>query len=226
MFAFIDFSHPWSPSPLPMGRAFPQPRCSTHPPVFILSLLTAYSTWEHLSQEEWDVKGRSRTGWHFGEGLQYRLVPERGSIEPPAPRVRQLLPRTLQSRLSRRTLPVYGLWPTRLLCPWESPGKNTGVGCHFLLRGIFLTQGSNPHLQRLLHLQADTSPLCLVGSHCWLLGLPQSLLWELPVLCRMFSSTLDFYPLDANRTLTLAQTVLIKNVSRNCEMPPGGQNWP
>ena len=31
-------------------------------------------------------------------------------------------------------------WPTRLLCPWDSPGKNTGVGRHFLLQGIFLTQ--------------------------------------------------------------------------------------
>ena len=28
-----------------------------------------------------------------------------------------------------------GLWPARLLCPWDSPGKNTGVGCHFLLQG-------------------------------------------------------------------------------------------
>ena len=37
----------------------------------------------------------------------------------------------------------YGLQPTRLLCPWGFPGKNTGVGCHFLLQGIFLTQGSN-----------------------------------------------------------------------------------
>ena len=34
--------------------------------------------------------------------------------------------------------------PARLRCPWESPGKNTGLGCHFLLQGIFLTQGSNP----------------------------------------------------------------------------------
>ena len=34
--------------------------------------------------------------------------------------------------------------PTRLLCPWDSPGKNTGVGYHILLQGIFLTQGSNP----------------------------------------------------------------------------------
>ena len=30
--------------------------------------------------------------------------------------------------------------------PWNYPGKNIGVGCHFLLQGIFLTQGSNLHL--------------------------------------------------------------------------------
>ena len=36
------------------------------------------------------------------------------------------------------------LWiATSLLCPWNSPGKNTGVGWHFLLQGIFPTQGSN-----------------------------------------------------------------------------------
>ena len=35
------------------------------------------------------------------------------------------------------------LWPTRLLCPWDSLGENTGVGCHALLQGIFLTQGLN-----------------------------------------------------------------------------------
>ena len=34
----------------------------------------------------------------------------------------------------------------RLLCPWDFLGKNTGVGCHFLLQGIFQIQGSNPHL--------------------------------------------------------------------------------
>ena len=33
--------------------------------------------------------------------------------------------------------------PARILCPWSSPGKNTGVGCHSLLQEIFLTQGSN-----------------------------------------------------------------------------------
>ena len=34
----------------------------------------------------------------------------------------------------------------RLLCPWDFPGKNTGVGCHFLLQGIFPTQRLNPGL--------------------------------------------------------------------------------
>ena len=34
----------------------------------------------------------------------------------------------------------------KLLCPWDFAGKNTGVVCHFLLQGIFLTQGWNPHL--------------------------------------------------------------------------------
>ena len=42
----------------------------------------------------------------------------------------------------------YGLQPASL-CSWDSPGKNTGVGCHALLQGIFLTQRSNLHL---LHL--------------------------------------------------------------------------
>ena len=41
------------------------------------------------------------------------------------------------------------LQPPRFLCPWKSPGKNTGVSCHFLFQGIFLTQGWN---QSLLHL--------------------------------------------------------------------------
>ena len=39
-----------------------------------------------------------------------------------------------------------GLQLTRLLCPWDFPGKNTGVGCHFLLQGTFPTQGLNLHL--------------------------------------------------------------------------------
>ena len=55
------------------------------------------------------------------------------------------------------------LQPTRPLCPWDSPDKNIGPGCHFLLQGIFPTQGSNSHLC-LLHKWADSLPLSHLGS--------------------------------------------------------------
>ena len=42
---------------------------------------------------------------------------------------------------------------------WDFPGKNTGVGCHFLLQGIFPTQGLNLILLGLLHWQMDSLPL-------------------------------------------------------------------
>ena len=62
------------------------------------------------------------------------------------------------------SLQLHGLYPARLLCPWDFPGKNTGVGCHSLLQGIFLTQGLNLHLLCLLHWQADSLPLVLPGK--------------------------------------------------------------
>ena len=52
-----------------------------------------------------------------------------------------------------------GLQPTKLLCPWDAPGKNTGVGCHALLQGSFPTQGSNLSLLCLLHWQVNSLPL-------------------------------------------------------------------
>ena len=52
-----------------------------------------------------------------------------------------------------------GLQPTRLLCPWNFPGKNTGVGCHFLLQDIFPILWLNPCLLRLLQWQVDSLPL-------------------------------------------------------------------
>ena len=54
--------------------------------------------------------------------------------------------------------------PTRLHSLWNFPGNDAGVGCHFLLQGIFLTQGSNPHLLGLLPWQADSLPLSHLGS--------------------------------------------------------------
>ena len=62
-----------------------------------------------------------------------------------------------------------GQQPTTFLCPWDFPGKNIGVGCHFLLQEIFPTQGLNPGLpccmQMLYHLSHQGSPgLKLAGK--------------------------------------------------------------
>ena len=54
-------------------------------------------------------------------------------------------------------------WTVAYLCPWDFPGNSTGVDCHFLLQGIFPTQGSNPGLlhcrQTLYHLSHQGSYL-------------------------------------------------------------------
>ena len=62
-----------------------------------------------------------------------------------------------------------GLQSTRLLCPWHSPGKNTGVGCCFLLQGIFPIQGSKagllPCRQFLYRLSHITFPVTLLTTY-------------------------------------------------------------
>ena len=58
----------------------------------------------------------------------------------------------------------YGLKPTRILSSWDSPGKNTGVGSHSLLQGIFLIQVSKLCLLYRLHWQTDSLPLSHPGS--------------------------------------------------------------
>ena len=54
--------------------------------------------------------------------------------------------------------------PPRLLCPWNFPGKNSGMGYRFLLQRIFLTQGSDPCLLHFLHWQLDSFPVRHSGS--------------------------------------------------------------
>ena len=71
------------------------------------------------------------------------------------------------------SLRSYGLQPSRLLRPWDFLGKNTGVGCHLLLQGIFLTQGSNTgllHCRQILHSlshhrKTDLKPVPLSTIH-------------------------------------------------------------
>ena len=73
-----------------------------------------------------------------------------------------MLSLTLATEVSDSLQP-HGLWPTRILCPWDFSSKNTGVGCHFILQEIFLTQGSNLCLLCLLHWQADSLSLSHPG---------------------------------------------------------------
>ena len=77
-------------------------------------------TWFFLTlQRSWDSASKTQTA----------LKPRRVKVS------------AFRSRLSFCDLS--GLLPARLLCPWDSPGKNTRVGCHSLLQGIFPTQGLN-----------------------------------------------------------------------------------
>ena len=65
------------------------------------------------------------------------------------------------------SLQPHELQPFRLLYPWNFSGKNTGEGCHFLLQGIFSTQGLSPHLLHFLHWQVNSLSLVPPGKpHC------------------------------------------------------------
>ena len=110
-------------------------------------------------------------------------------MSPDLPHCRQILfhlshqGRLLQNRLCRITGPwdskktcsqnyplwtllqPHGLKPIRLLCPWDFPGKNTGVSCHTILQGIFLTQGLYPHNLCLLHCR-QILYLCATWEAC------------------------------------------------------------
>ena len=68
------------------------------------------------------------------------------------------------------SLRTHGLYCTSVLCSWDSPGKNTGVGSHSLLQGIFPTQGLNLGLlyctQILYHLNHQGSPGTALFCDC------------------------------------------------------------
>ena len=85
--------------------------------------------------------------WDMPGGRRPRHLPQQHS-----PRSTQGHWSTACSVLSHSLEPC-GLRPTRFLWPWDFPGKNAGVGCHFLLLRIFPAQGSNP---RSVHWQVDS----------------------------------------------------------------------
>ena len=98
----------------------------------------------------------------------------------------------------------HGLLLARLFCPWDSPGKRTGVGCHFLLQGIFPSQGSNLCLLCLLPCRQILYPpshtRTKITFHFWSLSSFYLILlhvWKLQSRRSQFPplSTLLFFPL-------------------------------
>ena len=66
--------------------------------------------------------------------------------------------------------------PTRLLCPWDSPGKNTGVGCHFLLQCMKVK--SESEVAQLFLTLSDSMVCSLPGSSVH--GIFQAIPWDFP----------------------------------------------
>ena len=108
-------------------------------------------------------------------------LPDPGRLSPhsrpspalPRPRIPGLLPHSVCARVKLlRRVPTLcdPMDCTRLLCPWDTAGKETSVGCRALLQGLFPTQGSNPSLLRLLHWHVGSLLLAPPGkpttAHC------------------------------------------------------------
>ena len=90
-------------------------------------------------------------------------------------------------------------WPTRLPHPWDSPGKNTGVGCHFLLQGIIPTPGLNV-------------VSCITGRFFITKppGKEESILWKwlyyqcnLQIQCNLYQSTNGIFHRTGTKNFTI-----------------------
>ena len=101
------------------------------------------------------------------------------------------------------SLQRYGLYTARLLCPSDSPGKNTGVGCHALHQGIFLTQGLNPCLSCLLHWQVGSLPL----APTWLFYLRHFIAFPSQKSIKPLKNPLVVHNLDLTRTFELLSEI-------------------
>ena len=125
------------------------------PPPSSVSLLTNFislQTWNRASASSWTLAEDHPYSRLYSRPPHRQVIwlfifsrPER---EPNILKLQstQIVLSESESEVVSNSLWPCGLYPTRLLRPWDSPGKNTGVGCHFLLQGIFPTQGSNPGL--------------------------------------------------------------------------------
>ena len=128
----------------------------------------------------------------FTDGARWGGVTQRedlgcllGSLsgKPDASTLSLLVPCVFSRSVVSDSLQPHRLQPARLLCPWDSPGKHTGVGCHSLLQGIFPTQGSKPGLPlcrwilyQLSH--QGSPPPCPLTQMTLMLSRVQQFKWE------------------------------------------------
>ena len=109
------------------------------------------------------------------------------------------------------SLQLHRLQPDSLLCPWNSPGKNTGMGYHSLLQGIFPAQGSHPCL---LYWQADSLPL----SHQEVqLSLRQWFILLFSLACQ--------WPLSLPNRPSFLKVLWFLHIGHNIHCWEGGRNW-
>ena len=106
-------------------------------------------------------KKRGREGWKEGGRKERR----EGGRKKEVSCVCVSMVRGCVCSVTSDSLRPQGLQLARLLCPWNFPCKNTGVGCYFLLQGIFPTKGSNPHFLHLLHWQMGSVMTAPPGTH-------------------------------------------------------------
>ena len=114
----------------------------------------------------------------------------------------------------------------------DSPGKNTTVGCHFLLQGLFLTRGLNSWLLQLLYWQADSLPLSRVGGPCIAKvkdGISDTRLWKVVASILTFFHLLLDHPLAGKPVSMLwavfwssphGETVASQNLGLLCPPKP------
>ena len=108
-----------------------------------LSYHHSYFSWNHIRKIHYleAEYGDSMIWWNKYKNLMTKVASNSLSIL-----ILLLFSVCLVALVVSDSLRPYGPWLARLLCPWDSPGKNIGVGYHFLLHGFFLTQGLNLHL--------------------------------------------------------------------------------
>ena len=125
--------------------------------LLLLLLFFFFNNRRHLENKERGVEDPKDNRLGLGLGLGLADGEERHSVL-----ALRCLAAAAAAKLLQSCLTLCRLQPARLLCPWDFPDKNTGVGCHALLHGIIPTMGWNPgllHCRQILYCEATRASL-------------------------------------------------------------------